>query len=50
MDMGGYREFSTKNPDMDGYGSGRTVWSGVGLRILPREGLQLVQSLINQYV
>ena len=29
----------TKNPDMDGYGSGRTGWSGVGLKILPREGL-----------
>ena len=31
--------FPPKNPDMDGYGSGRTGWSGVGLRILPREGL-----------
>ena len=36
MDMG---NFLSKNPDMDGYGSGRTGWSGVGLRILPREGL-----------
>ena len=31
--------FLPKNPDMDGYESGRTGWSGVGLRILPREGL-----------
>ena len=38
MDMG---NFLPKNPDMDGYGSGRTGWSGVGLRILPREGLYL---------
>ena len=30
--------FLPKNPDMDWYGSGRTGWSGVGLRILPREG------------
>ena len=27
--------FYPKNPDMDGYGSGRTGWSEVGLRILP---------------
>ena len=41
IDMGGNGEFSTKkNPDMDGYGSGRTGWSGVGLiKILRREGL-----------
>ena len=38
VDMG---NFLPKNPDMDGYGSGRTWWSGVGLRILPREGLYL---------
>ena len=31
--------FLSKNPDMDGYGSGRKGWSGVGLRILSREGL-----------
>ena len=43
--MGGNWEFSTKkkflqnNPDMDGYGYGRTRWSGVGLKILSREGL-----------
>ena len=34
--------FLPKNPDMDGYGSGRTGWSGVGLRILPREGLLII--------
>ena len=38
-DMGGNGEFSTKNPDMDRYGSGRTGWSGVGLKNFPREGL-----------
>ena len=31
--------FLQKNPDMDGHGSSRTGWSGVGLKILPREGL-----------
>ena len=31
--------FLPKNPDIDGYGSGRNGWSGVGLRNLPREGL-----------
>ena len=31
--------FLPSTPDMDGYGSGRTGWSGVGLKILPREGL-----------
>ena len=37
MDMVGNGEFSTKkNPDMDGYGSGPTGWSGVGPKILPR--------------
>ena len=36
VDMG---NFIPKNPDMDGYGCGRTGRSGVGLKILPREGL-----------
>ena len=39
MDMGGNGDFLPRNLDMDGYGSGRTGWSGVGLKILPREGL-----------
>ena len=36
MEMG---NFLPTNPDMDGYGYGRTGWSGVGLKILPHEGL-----------
>ena len=36
--------FLPNTPDMDGYGSGRTGWSGVGLVILPREGLQYGQT------
>ena len=36
VDMG---NFLSKNPDMDGYGSRRMGWSGVGLRTLLREGL-----------
>ena len=39
--------FLPKNLDMDGYGSGRTGWSGVGLRILPRERLYIVDSCVN---
>ena len=51
-DIGGNGEFSTqkmdmvemgnilpRNPDKDGYGSGRTGWSGLGLKMLPHEGL-----------
>ena len=38
-DTGGYGELFTKKPGINGYGSGQAGWSGVDLKILPREGL-----------